>query len=538
MPLVTPLDSSLDPVAIFRSLRPLRRRIWLDSGAGTSPIGKPSRDEKSPPSEACDPHARYSFFTADPIFELQANPGDEDPWPELRRLAECLPSCDIASLASDASRCDQDEQTSVQALPPFQGGLAGIIGYESSRWIEPHELADCHLDQVDDLPTPAMSFGLFDWTIAIDHFESKIWLICQGWEKAMFSDTAFDDANQQTYCQQRMAILAAERRDQILSLIQQHVDQANESDGPCACSDSFLEPNAETRSGVTNNLVSSNFADGEFRSSVGEIVEGIGRGDSFQVNLAQRLTAQQTCSPEELYLSLRAANPAPQSGFYDGGSFHVLSSSPEGFLQIRDKHVVTRPIKGTRKRTGDESIDRLLAEELMSSEKERAENIMIVDLMRNDLSQVCTDESVQVTQLCQLERYEFVQHLVSVVEADLKEDANVVDCLRACFPGGSITGAPKIEAMKIIARLEPNPRGPYCGSMGYISCSGHADFNILIRTITATAGGLQIPVGGGITARSEPAAEEAETWAKAEGMLRSLGPYEVKTAQFAGDLDQ
>ena len=147
---------------------------------------------------------------------------------------------------------------------------------------------------------------------------------------------------------------------------------------------------------------------------------------------------------------------------------------------------------------------------------------MIVDLMRNDLSRVCTDDSVHVTQLCEIERYEYVQHLVSVVEGELQEDKNTVDLLRACFPGGSVTGAPKIEAMRTIARLEPNPRGPYCGSIGYISCGGAADFNILIRTITATDGYWQIPVGGGITAQSDPAAEEAETWAKAEGMLRAI----------------
>ena len=170
----------------------------------------------------------------------------------------------------------------------------------------------------------------------------------------------------------------------------------------------------------------------------------------------------------------------------------------------------------------DESPYEALARELLASEKDRAENVMIVDLLRNDLSRVCSDESVQVRQLCGLERYEYVQHLVSVVEGRILPEKSAIDLLMACFPGGSVTGAPKIEAMRTIARLEPNPRGPYCGSIGYISCGGNADFNILIRTITSSGGYWQIPVGGGITARSDAEREEAETWAKAEGMLRAI----------------
>ena len=270
--------------------------------------------------------------------------------------------------------------------------------------------------------------------------------------------------------------------------------------------------------------VVSNFSGAQFRAAVASIVERICGGDSFQVNLAQRLLAAQTIDPDALYLRLRRVNAAPFAGYYDGGPFQVISSSPEGFLQVRGRRVMTRPIKGTVPRRGDADVDRQLAETLAASEKDRAENIMIVDLMRNDLSRVCTDESVVVSQLCEVEPYRYVQHLVSAVEGRLRPGVGVVDLLRACFPGGSVTGAPKIEAMKTIAELEPNPRGPYCGSMGYISCSGDADFNILIRTITATGGRLQIPVGGGITARSNPAAEEAETWAKAEGMLQALPP--------------
>ncbi|OYP38888.1 anthranilate synthase component I family protein [Rhodopirellula sp. MGV] len=514
--LVTSLDKPLDPVAIFQRLAPLGRRVWLDSSAGEPETEKADK-QATEVGLNLNPHARYSFLTADPILELVAHVDDPDPWPALSQLAARLPDSRLTPrclVEADGSCSGED------SLPPFQGGLVGIIGYEASRWIEPQELATCHLNQQDDLPTPAMSFGVFDWTIAIDHFTHRAWLICQGWDRDMFAGDLADAPP--TLSTEQLAQNASERRDQILALLNDEWCEA-------ATPDSQANETGETYTVP----ITSNFAEGEFCEAVEQIVAGIRNGDSFQVNLAQRLTAPENVLPEQLYLSLRQANPAPQSGFYDGGSFHVLSSSPEGFLQIRDSHVSTRPIKGTRPRTGDEAVDRRYGEELLASEKDRAENIMIVDLMRNDLSQVCTDESVRVSQLCQLERYECVQHLVSVVEGDLRPESSIVDCLRACFPGGSITGAPKIEAMKIIARLEPNPRGPYCGSMGYISCSGQADFNILIRTITATGGQLQIPVGGGITARSEPAAEEAETWAKAEGMLRSLGPYSIIKRQLS-----
>lgn len=268
--------------------------------------------------------------------------------------------------------------------------------------------------------------------------------------------------------------------------------------------------------------VTSNFTSEGFQASIAAVVQAIRAGDSFQVNLAQRLLVQQHLSSPTLYLRLRESNPAPFSAYYGGDGFTVLSSSPEGFLQVRGSVVETRPIKGTVPRTGHDLTDHALAEELSESEKDRAENVMIVDLMRNDLSRVCRDDSVRVEQLCELEKYEFVQHLVSVVSGELLDEMTVVDLLKVCFPGGSVTGAPKIEAMRTIARMEPSRRGPYCGSIGYISCGGDADFNILIRTITAAHGQLQIPVGGGITARSLPAAEEAETWAKAKGMLRAV----------------
>ncbi|MCA9136650.1 MAG: anthranilate synthase component I family protein [Planctomycetales bacterium] len=503
-PVVRAIDPSLRASDLFAALGGLTGRVWLDSAtADASPAG-PDVDG------VVKQLSRYSFLTADPIHRLVASRHQPNPWPELSRLFKAL------------TRISPPRDPVQPALPPFQGGLVGIIGYEAARWLEPDELNDCDSRQHDDLPTPAMSFGVYDWVIAIDHVENRTWLVCQGF-------TA-DDLNGDTHCRstdsspeqnfQQRSRRATARADQIDDLIWKSLNATTndsipqQSNRDCTGSPKSIDPERQN--------VSSNFTSAQFQTAVAEIVRRICNGDSFQVNLAQRLTTTSSIAPATLYERLRNSNPAPFAGFYDGGSFQVISSSPEGFLQIRDRHVETRPIKGTVPRTGDNAYDARLADKLSASEKDRAENIMIVDLMRNDLSRVCTDQSVVVSQLCAIERFQFVQHLVSVVEGELGDDVDAVDALMACFPGGSVTGAPKIEAMKTIANLEPHPRGPYCGSMGYLSCSGDADFNILIRTITATEGKLQIPVGGGITARSQPAAEEAETWAKARGMLNAL----------------
>src|SRR4029079_12400702 len=202
--------------------------------------------------------------------------------------------------------------------------------------------------------------------------------------------------------------------------------------------------------------------------------------------------------------------------------WQVASASPERFVRIDSGHVETRPIKGTRGRTRYPMADLFSGDDLQTSEKDRAENVMIVELLRNDLSRTCRPDSVRVSQLCGLETYEYVQHLVSVVEGSLRSEYTPVDVRRTSFPGGSVTGAPKIRAVEIIAELEPTTRGAYCGSLGYIGVRGQMDTNILIRTITAASGWWQLPVGGGIVAQSNPRDEYEETWHKAAGMLKAL----------------
>ena len=219
---------------------------------------------------------------------------------------------------------------------------------------------------------------------------------------------------------------------------------------------------------------------------------------------------------------MRERNPATFAGYFDAGPCQIVSASPERFLQVVDGQVEARPIKGTRGRIARAEADLFAGDDLRQSEKDQAENVMIVDLMRNDISRVCRAESVHVSQLCGLEVYETVQHLVSAVRGQLKEGLTALDLLRGAFPGGSVTGAPKVRAMQIIAELEPTARGPYCGSLGYLGFDGSMDTSILIRTITAAGRWWQIPVGGGIVAQSVPQREYEETWHKAEGMLRAL----------------
>lgn len=498
LPVVHKLHSSGladDAAHWFEALAGLPGRIWLDSAvvaAGGKLAVDPSVRRGTP--DALARLSRYSFLTADPVCRLVAGPGDPNPWPQLKAWSELLPG------------------TAHLELPPFQGGLAGLIGYEAGRWLEADALGSSHEHQRVDLPTPAIDVGVYDWVIAIDHWSGNAWLISQGFQA---DDLTGSRASKGDGVDRGRLERARERADSILDRLASYQRLS-------AFVAREKTPNVFSSQGDQVREPRSNFTGQRFRDAVSEIVRRICAGDSFQVNLAQRLTLPMPADAQEIYLALRRANPAPFAAFYDGDHYQVLSSSPEGFLQLRGDHVETRPIKGTVARTGEPLKDHELANQLLSSVKDRAENIMIVDLMRNDLSRVCDDESVEVTQLCQVEKYQCVQHLVSAVCGRLKPDVGAVDLLQACFPGGSVTGAPKIEAMRTIAQLEPHPRGAYCGSIGYLSCGGNADFNILIRTMTATKGMLQIPVGGGITAKSDPVAEEQETWIKAQGMLNAV----------------
>ena len=279
--------------------------------------------------------------------------------------------------------------------------------------------------------------------------------------------------------------------------------------------------------------VTSDFSRGDYERAVETVIEYIHAGDIFQANLSQRLLHRFDTSPVALYERLRKCNPAPFAGFLAHDDWAVISASPERFVRVTGDQVETRPIKGTRQRRPAPEADLFTRDELRQSEKDIAENVMIVDLLRNDLSRVCEPGSISVPQLCVIESYETVQHLVSEVRGTLARSpdpsglstnqcADVWSLLSALFPGGSITGAPKIRAMEIIAEQEPTARGPYCGSLFYAGFDGTLDSSILIRTFVCRHGWVQCSAGGGIVAQSDPADEYEETLHKAEGMLRAF----------------
>jgi anthranilate/para-aminobenzoate synthase component I len=262
-----------------------------------------------------------------------------------------------------------------------------------------------------------------------------------------------------------------------------------------------------------------------FESRVARAQDYIAAGDIYQVNLAQKFTTPFSGNPYRLFEHLLARSPAPGAAFLDFGDTRILSASPELFLRIRGRHVTTRPIKGTRPRSRDPVRDEQLAYELLTDPKELAELVMITDLERNDLGRICEYGSVAVTQLVQLERFPQVHHLVSTVEGLLRPEIDALEAVRACIPGGSISGAPKKRACEIIRELEPCPRGIYTGLIGYFDASGDAAFSIAIRTLVQEADTLHFSVGSGITAGSVPAREYEETLHKASGMRMAVDEY-------------
>ncbi|HYO25786.1 MAG TPA: anthranilate synthase component I family protein [Lacipirellulaceae bacterium] len=461
LPLVEPGPPGVDPVAAFRRLAGRRGLLFLDSALRDPGIG------------------RYSYVAAEPFEWIEACVGGADP------------------LAAVASFCDRYHAGARPDAPPFQGGLAGLLSYDLAGSLE-----RLPRPRHDDLPCPALALGGYDVVLAFDHAAGKSWIVSQG----------FPEADPRARLERARA-RSAEFRTWLRTA------PAPTQDGRVPPTPrAALAPQFDVGAhGVTSNLSAQGY-----RQMVERAVEYIRAGDLFQVNLAQRLLAPAATSSAELYLRLRDRNPAPYAGYFDLGQIQIASASPESFLALSGRRVETRPIKGTRGRMLRPEADLFAGDELITSEKDRAENVMIVDLMRNDLSRVCLADSVRVEQLCGLESYAYVQHLVSTVAGTLRPECGPVDLLRGAFPGGSITGAPKIRAMQVIAELEPTARGPYCGSLGYIGFNGAMQASILIRTITACQGWWQLPVGGGIVAQSDPDDEYRETWHKARGLLQSL----------------
>ncbi|MDO0947162.1 aminodeoxychorismate synthase component I [Chromohalobacter israelensis] len=406
------------------------------------------------------PGGRYDIISSDPVA-----------WLEVDRHGRAISNVkDLPDAPLDAQRAllERLPKPALASELPFLGGLVGYWSYDFGRHLE--SLPDTAREAVT---LPHSRVGLYDWAIVHDHQARHAWLVA-----------------------------TPERRAQVLAWLQ------------------------DTPPPAAPFTLLSAFRSEWNRQAYGErfraVQHYIRSGDCYQINLAQRFSAAYRGDLWQAYRRLRAATPTPYGAYLAWGDQGILSLSPERFLRVEGTQVEARPIKGTRPRGQTPWQDRQYAHELRHSLKDTAENVMIVDLLRNDLGRVCRPGSVRVPQLCGLESYANVHHLVSVITGELTADQHALDLLGAAFPGGSITGAPKVRAMQLIDALEPSRRSVYCGSIGYVDVRGHMDTSIAIRTAVADAGHLHLWGGGGLVADSDEEAEYQETLAKITRLMDAL----------------
>lgn len=450
-----------DPGIYLRKLRHLSGLRFLDSAQKETNLG------------------RYSFLMVDPFSSLMVRDGEvyrdkvrieEDPWTALRSTLEAY------SFPADPSG------------PPFRGGAVGYLGYELNHTVEQLPALTGDHPEIPDL-----WIDLYDVVAVFDHDR----------QSAMIYSSGFPEHDPTT--RQSRAIQRAEWLAGYLS-----------SNGE---SDVHHRPSPPL-------AWQSNFTREAYLHQVERIRTLIAEGDIFQANFSQRFIADlpEEFDPLTIYEHARQINAAPFGAYFQYPGLTIASMSPERFLEVANRRIETRPIKGTRPRHADPQEDQSLADELKQSIKDRSENTMIVDLLRNDLSRVCMPGSVKVPVLCGLESYASVHHLVSVVEGQLRPGLHAVDAIRAAFPGGSITGAPKKRAMEIIQELEGIPRHIYCGSLGYWGFDGRMDTNIAIRTVLFSEQKAWFQAGGGIVYLSDSAAEYQESLDKAARIFTAFQP--------------
>ncbi|WP_114009008.1 aminodeoxychorismate synthase component I [Cohaesibacter intestini] len=472
----SPFIKEIAPPSLARcltALADLPHVAFLDSAAPSGKLG------------------RYSYLAADP-FGILTSRDDKAFW-----NGDILPDAPLIALQK---ALDTHQLTSVEAdIPPFQGGAIGYFAYEAGRLLEHLPTTSRDQDRLPDLHLP-----FYDVILAVDHFadgpdaapRDRAWILSSGYPERG----------------EARAARARLRLKCFRDLLQNPSNPSNSNDTPPA---------------ITGWR--SNFTRQAFEAAIEKTRTHIRDGDIFQANITQCfsacLPAGDAASPLAYYLQLRRQNAAPFAAYLDCGDHVIASSSPERFVTLDAKGCVeTRPIKGTAPRDlTDPARDADHAATLQASDKDRAENIMITDLMRNDLSRVCKAGTIKVPDLCTLESYARVHHLVSSVTGEMKEGLGAVSLLGATFPGGSITGAPKIRAMEIITELEDLPRGVYCGAIGYLGFNGAMDTNIAIRTVTFRDDKVQFHTGGGITILSDPSAEYEECLHKAAALFRGLG---------------
>nr|WP_239550840.1 aminodeoxychorismate synthase component I [Halanaerobacter jeridensis] len=409
---------------------------------------------------------RYSFVSAQPFEVLKYDLDNERPLAKLR------------------TKLDQYAVENTSDLP-FIGGAVGYLSYDLCHCIE-----ELPRRAKKDVVVPDLYMGLYDWVLVIDHGQDEVYFASPNL-----------DLNKENNIKEKVIgkIRLAEKNE--------FFNQVPENEIKCS------------------NL-KANFTRQQYLSAIKKIQHYIETGYIYQVNLSQKIKGEINCSGYQLYKRLREISPAPFAAFLEFPEIEILSNSPERFIKVRDNLIETRPIKGTRPRGKTEQEDEKMRQELLASEKDKAELLMIVDLERNDLAKVSKVGSVEVPQLYELEEYANVHHLVATIKSELEVDKDVIDLIEATFPGGSITGAPKIRAMEIIDELESTQRNIYTGSIGYLGFDGSLDLNIAIRTIVKQNKQINFNVGGGITWNSNPESEYQETLDKAQAIMKAVnGDY-------------
>lgn len=462
-----------DSAVLFEQIAHQKWAILLDSGQAIN----------SATGSTGNQYGRYDVMAAEPFITLVT----KDKRTQITQydqtsVSEANPFVLLKDLLN------QYKVSKNQTDYPFSGGALGYFAYDLARSIE--TLPSVAAIATD---TPEMMIGFYDWAVVVDHGEKRCLLVSHG-----LTDTV--KANWQALCAKFDAAVV---------------------------SNSNLLPKSPFK---VTSPIQSNLSQSQYFQAFERIKTYIAEGDCYQVNLAQRFSAEVTGDSWQAYKKLREISPAPFMAYMnlplnESENFQILSNSPERFLQTDGEYVETRPIKGTRPRSQNVTQDLAYAQDLQNSLKDKAENVMIVDLLRNDIGKSCAIGSVKADQLFQLQSFANVHHLVSVVTGKLKQTATAVDLLKGCFPGGSITGAPKLRAMQIIEELEPHQRGLYCGAIGYIGFDGKMDTNIAIRTAVICQNQFSFYAGGGVVADSVAQEEYSETLDKASNLNAMLAYF-------------
>ncbi|MDA8432656.1 MAG: anthranilate synthase component I family protein [Nitrospiraceae bacterium] len=479
-----------------QTFRPLYREIPYERPDALFPLLRARNSILFESVKGSEQTGRYSFIGFDPYLVLTVKDGLVEvesggrktlsTRKPLQRLRELL-------LAY--------RQEPVEDLPPFQGGAAGMLTYDFVHYLE-----RLPKNAVDDLALPEAHFFMIDRLVAFDHKEEKSWVVvCPGVRNTRLGYS-------EIYADHEFCVKEAEET------LEQIVDRIRRGDasqpGKTVSGSGLPRPEVNVRHDV---------AKGRYEEMVRKAKDYIAAGDIFQANLSLRVSAEVGgIEPWDLYTTLREVNPSPFSSFIDFGDYQIVSSSPERLVRVRDGVIDTRPIAGTRPRGRDSREDDAMRAELLLNEKERAEHIMLIDLERNDIGRVSDYGSVLVDELMVTEDYSHVMHIVSNVRGRLAEGKDCFDVIKATFPGGTITGVPKVRCMEIIDEIEPFRRGPYTGSLGYIGFNGNMDLNIIIRTFLVKDGMAYIQAGAGIVADSDPEREYYESLKKAEALIRTL----------------